>query len=138
MITINYWAVLGCSILALIMGYIWYGLLFSKKWLATIGVTKDQKEAYDKSCLKLCVIDFLLTLFQVFILAYIIGFHEKEVSGLKIALSIWIGFIMPTIIGAHIWNNYPAKKTWTIILIQGGYKLVMFIIFGLILGIYRV
>ena len=43
MIEINYWAVLGCAVLANIIGAVWYGKIFKKVWLEAIGIT-DPKE----------------------------------------------------------------------------------------------
>lgn len=133
---INYWAVLVCAILSMVIGYIWYGPLFGKLWLSVTGADKldlEAREKMQKSAGPLYAVQFLLSLFQVVILAYYIK-GWTEASGLENALWIWAAFIMPTIAGSAMWNNDTAKVKWTRFLLQAGYQLVLFAVFGLILG----
>lgn len=136
---INYWAVLVSAVLSMPLGALWYGPLFGKKWSEIIGADYNDLEArkkMQKSCGKLYVTQFLLVLFQVWVLAYYIA-GWKEVSGLQNSLWIWAAFIMPIIAGSSMWNNDSAKISWARFLIQSGYNLVLFIIFGLILGYWN-
>jgi hypothetical protein len=48
-----------------------------------------------------------------------------------------VAFVMPIIAGTAMWNNDSKKIAWTRFLIQSGYQLVIFIIFGLILGFWK-
>jgi len=133
---INYWAVLVCAVLAMALGFLWYGPLFGKKWMSIVGVGPADLAARQKmqqNVWKLYVAQFLLVLFQVWVLAYyIVGWQEA--SGLVNALWIWAAFIMPTVAGAAMWNNDSAKISWARFMIQAGYQLVLFVMFGLILG----
>ena len=133
---INYWAVLVCAVLAMALGFLWYGPLFGKKWMSIVGVGPADLAARQKmqqNVWKLYVAQFVLVLFQVWVLAYyIVGWQEA--SGLVNALWIWAAFIMPTVAGAAMWNNDSAKISWARFMIQAGYQLVLFVMFGLILG----
>ncbi len=136
---INYWAVLICAVLAMIIGAIWYGPLFGKKWMEIVNLNPTDlaaREKMKKGVWKLYLTQFLLTLFQVYVLAfYIAGW--KDASGLENSLWIWAAFIIPTIAGTAMWNNDSAKISWARFLIQGGYQLVIFALFGLALGYWR-
>lgn len=137
MITINYWAILVCAIISMIVGSIWYGPMFGKTWMKIICADVADPEArkkMQKSAGPLYLVQFLLTLFQLYVLAHFIKGWE-EASGVESALWIWIGFIMPTVAGSSMWNNDSAKISWTRFGIQAGYQLVMFVIYGLILGL---
>lgn len=139
MITINYWAVLTCAIISMALGFIWYGPLFGKKWLEITGATKaDEATRAEmmKRANKLYAVQFLLSLFQVFVLAYYIA-SSTATSGISNALWIWAAFIMPTVAGSAMWNSDSAKVSWARFLIQAGYQLVLFALFGLILGLWR-
>ena len=118
-IEINYLAVLVCAVLSMVVGAVWYGPLFGRKWAQIIGADYDNVEArkaMQKEVVPLYVIQFLLTLFQVWVLAhYIEGW--KEVSGLVNALWIWAAFIIPTVAGGAMWNNTSTKVSWTSFLI---------------------
>lgn len=137
--SINYWAVSVCAVLAMALGALWYGPLFGKAWLGIICPTPPDLEARKKmqqGVAKLYVVQFLLTLFQAWVLAYYIA-GWQDVSGLSQALWIWAAFIVPTVAASAMWNNDSAKVSWARFLIQGGYQLVLFVLFGLILGSWR-
>jgi len=136
---INYLAVLVCGVFAMVVGGIWYGPLFGRAWMHILGVnpddTKRQKEM-QKAAGPLYLIQFILVLFQAYVLAhYIKGWNE--VSGVENALWIWAAFIMPTVAGASMWNNDSRKTAWKRFLIQTGYQLVIFVVFGLILAAWK-
>jgi hypothetical protein len=136
---INLLAVLACGVLAMVIGYVWYGPLFGKKWMEVVGATEMDIEARKKmqaSAGPLYVVQFLLTLFQAWVLAYYIA-GWKEASGVANSLWIWAAFVVPVIAGTAMWNNDSAKISWARFLIQSGYQLVIFIMFGLILGYWR-
>lgn len=138
-IVINYWAVLVCGIFAMAFGAIWYGPIFGKKWLEIIGATPEDLEArkkMQKSAGPLYLVQFLLTLFQVLILAHLIA-DTTRVTGLERALWIWVAFVMPTLAGAVMWTNEKTKAKWARFLIQSGYQLILFIVFGLIIQYWK-
>lgn len=137
--TINYWAILVCAILSMVIGGIWYGPLFGKKWMEIVGVKPEDlkaRERMQKSAGLLYALQFVLSLFQVWVLAYYIE-GWKEASGIENALWIWAAFVMPTIAAASMWNNDSAKISWTRFALQAGYQLIMFAIFGLILSLWK-
>jgi hypothetical protein len=130
-------AVFSCGVVAMILGAIWYGPLFGKKWVEIIGATEADLEArkeMQKKAGPLYAIQFVLVLFQVLVLARFIG--EGGASGIENALWIWAGFVMPTIAAASMWNNDSREVSIARFLIQAGYQLILFIIFGFILGLW--
>ncbi len=140
---INYWAILVCGILSMVIGAIWYGPLFGKKWTEIIGATNQDLETrkkMQKEAGPLYLIQFLLSLFQIFMLvsfAGLINKAEPDFGYMFTSLSLWVAFIMPTIAGSAMWNNDSSKVKWARFLIQSGYQLVNFIVFSLILGMWR-
>ncbi|MDD5318470.1 MAG: DUF1761 domain-containing protein [Candidatus Pacebacteria bacterium] len=131
--------VLVCAVIAMVVGGVWYGPLFGKKWMK-IAVRDagdiEERKKMQKASMKLYIIQFVLTLLQVFILAFYVNTF-RNFSGVQNAFLIWLAFVMPTVAGASMWNNDSKKIKWSRFLIQAGYQLVMFIIFGLILSIWR-
>lgn len=138
-IAINYWAVLVCGVVSMILGSVWYGPLFGKMWMKVIGATEmdvQKRKEMQKRAMPLYFVSFVLSLFQAYVLAhYIAGWSDA--SGVENSLWIWAAFIIPTVAGGAMWNNDSSKVSWARFLIQGGYYLVLFIIFGLILGMWR-
>lgn len=137
--SVNYLAILACAVLSMAIGALWYGPLFGKKWLEIIGATTADLEARKKMqqrAMPLYGVQFVLTLFQVWVLAYYIQ-GWADAPGVVNALWIWAAFIIPVIAGTAMWNNDSAKVSWARFLIQGGYQLVIFIMFGLVLGYWQ-
>ena len=138
-IVINYWAVLACGVFSMVSGAIWYGPLFGKMWAKIIKADANdlaKRKEMQKAAGPLYVIQFLLTLFQAYVLAYYIA-GWSEASGVANSLWIWVAFIMPTVAGASMWNNDSKEVSWARFLIQAGYQLVNLAVFGLILGMWR-
>lgn len=130
----NVFAIITCVILSMIVGAIWYGPLFGKKWMKIIGVDPGNKSAVKKmqsSAGPLYGIQFFVTLFEVCILALFIEYTQQ--SGILVALLAWAGFVIPSFVGALLWNNQSRSERITQLLLQGGYQFVIFMIFGLLL-----
>lgn len=138
-ITINFWAVLVCAVLAMVIGAVWYGPLFGKVWMKVIKISPDdakRRAEMQKGAAPLYAVQFLLALFQAYVLAYYIA-GWKEASGVENALWIWAAFIVPVVAGTAMWNNDSKSISWARFLIQSGYQLVTMVVFGLILGMWR-
>ncbi len=136
---INYLAILACGVLSMVIGSIWYGPLFGKKWMEICGVNADDLKAraeMQKSAGPLYVVQFVFVLFQVLVLAHLIA-DTTKVSGLERSLWIYAGFIMPMIFGCAMWTAEPSKRKWARFLIQSGYQLVLFVMFGIILTMWK-
>ncbi len=138
-IAINWWAILVCGIVAMVIGSIWYGPLFGKKWMEMMGIgamDAEAKKKMQKEAMPLYAIQFVLVLFQAYVLAhYIAGWQDA--SGVENAMWIWAAFVMPTVAGSAMWTTQPTRTRWTLFFIQAGYQLVMFVLFGLILGMWK-
>jgi hypothetical protein len=136
---INYLAIVIAAILAMVIGAIWYGPLFGKTWLKVIGADindLEQRKKMQKSAGPLYAVQFILTLFQVLVLAHLIA-DTTTVNGLERSLWIWAAFVMPVIAGTAMWNNDSKKISWARFLIQSGYQLTIFIVFGLLLTYWK-
>ncbi len=127
---INLWAVVTSGILAMVIGYVWYGPLFGKKWMSVNGSTAldlEERRKMQKGARNLYFIQFAMVLLQAYVVSYApMGWFP-----------IWLAFIVPTIASTVIWNNDSSKVKWTKFLIQAGYQFVIFFMFGLILGLWR-
>jgi len=138
-ITVNYLAIAAGAVFSMILGTIWYGPLFGKKWMEINGVDTLDKETLkkmQKSAGPLYAVQFILTLFQVLVLAHLIA-DTKIAGGLERSLWIWAAFIIPTLAGAVMWTSDSKNFKWSRFLIQGGYQLVLFVVFGVLLQFWK-
>ncbi len=142
--SVNYWAILVCAILSMFVGVIWYGPLFGKAWMRVIKVTPEDlkaREKMQKSAGPLYLVQFILSLFQIWALSHFLrgwGVRTEGIppSALENSLIIWAAFIVPTVAASAMWNNDSAKISWTRFGLQAGYYLVNAILFGLVLGMW--
>jgi hypothetical protein len=138
-LTINYFAVFVGAVLSMVIGAIWYGPVFGKKWIEIIGVdanNEEERKKMQKSAGPMYFIQFALTLFQVYILARFVSANDMA-SALEKAVWIWAAFVIPTLAGAVMWTNQSGKLKWERFFIQGGYQLIIFIVFGLLLYFWK-
>jgi len=138
-IAINYWAVAAGAVLSMVIGAIWYGPIFGKKWAEILGADMsdpETKKRMQKTAGPLYLAQFIMTLFQVLVLAHLIA-DTKLAGGVERSLWIWAAFVIPTLAGAVMWTNETGKYKWTRFLIQGGYQLILFIVFGLLLQYWK-
>lgn len=137
---INYLAVLVCGVVSMAVGFIWYGPLFGKAWMKIMGaetMSGEQKDKMRKDMWKYYITQFVLSLFQIFVLAWYIITLKDISDGVHTAFSLWIAFVMPTVAGAALWSGKPKKVAWRMFFISAGAQLVSFILFGLILGAWK-
>lgn len=131
--------VLICVVLSVVLGSLWYGPFFGKTWMTIIGVNPVvmndpvKKKEMQKQAMPLYFIQIILSFVQIWILSHYISLWT-DVSGIVRALPIWLGFIMPTVATNILWSNLSRPLMWKSFLIQAGYFLVSFSIFGLILA----
>lgn len=138
-VVINYWAVLVCGVLSMVLGAVWYGPLFGKKWMEIVGVSEEdlaRRKEMQKAAGPLYLVQFALTLFQVLVLAHLIA-DTQRASGLERAVWIWAAFVIPTLAGSSMWTNEATRVKWARFLIQGGYQLVIFVVFGLVISVWH-
>ncbi len=138
-ISINYLAIVAGAVVSMVIGSIWYGPVFGKKWMEINGVDPNDKEylkKMQKSAMPLYLVQFVLTLFQVLVLAHLVA-DTQIAGGLERSLWIWAAFVIPTLAGASMWTSDSSGMKWSRFLIQGGYQLILFIVFGLLLQFWK-
>lgn len=137
--SVDIFPIFACAVLAMVLGAVWYGPLFGTLWMRVIGATemdREARKAMQKKALPLYVVQFLLVLFQVYVLANLLTMGGWRQSGLGVSFWMFLGFVMPTIAASSMWNNDSRQIAWTRFLIQSGYQLVLFLLFGYVLSIW--
>ena len=115
---------------------VWYGPIWGKKWMEICGVSPEDEQArkdMQKGALPLYGVQFVMTLFQIWVLYLYLVHADDEMSMISNALWIWAAFIIPTLGAASMWTTDSPKVKWARFLIQGGGYLVTFVVFALII-----
>ena len=135
--SVNYFAVLVAAVSAIVLGFLWYGPLFGKPWMKLMGFTKESLEKSKKAGMtKTYVLMVLTTLVTAYVLSHVISFATAfmQTSGISAGLSagfwMWLGFTVPILMDAQMWEGKPWKLFW----INASYRLVSLSLMGAILA----
>ena len=133
---IKYLAVLVAAIIHWILGGVWYGVIFAKKFIELIGWTPQQlQQMQEQGSVKELVIAFVMSLVLCYILAHFLQYTKARTAmgGAQIAVWLWLGFIVTTNISTVLFEMRPLG----LFLINIGYQLVACIVAGIILALWR-
>jgi hypothetical protein len=141
-VPINYIAVIVAAVVNMILGFLWFGPLFGKKWMALMGITQQQMDemktsssAKNKMMMSYGIV-FVGALVMAFVLAHSLIFAKAylQVSGVSAGLMAgfwsWLGFIAPVTLGSVLWE----KKPWMLWVLNNAYWLIGLLLMGLILS----
>ena len=132
-------AVLVAAIASMVVGFVWYGVLFKKSWMSLMGITTDSMSGMKMSAKKAYIIQFVASLIMACVLAQFIGLgllDDTATSALTVGMSVgfkaWLGFIVPTSLGIVLWENKP----WKLWFINASHYLVTLVAMGIILALW--
>jgi len=130
---INYLAVLVAAVASWLAGAVWY-MALAKPWMAANGMTPEQvHEGRNRPGAFLPFLyAFLAAVIIAWVLAGLIG-HLGPVtlrSGIISGLFCWAGFVFTTMLV----NNRFAMRSPKLLLIDGGYWLLVLVLSGAIVG----
>ncbi|OGY97748.1 MAG: hypothetical protein A2855_01720 [Candidatus Liptonbacteria bacterium RIFCSPHIGHO2_01_FULL_57_28] len=143
MTPVNYLAVLVAAIVAVVLGGLWYGPVFGKKWIALMGMTPEQIEAGKK---KGMAKEYILTFIGSLVMAYVLAWGlfagapylaaegtVGAVAGICLGLLAWLGFVAPVTLGSVLWEG----RSWTLWFLNNGYYVVTLAVIGAILAVWK-
>jgi hypothetical protein len=134
---ISMWAVIVSAIFSVVLGFIWYGPLFGKKWMALSGLKMPEGNPGMGMMVKPIILSIIGSALMSMVLSSSIAFHNAYygTSGMGTALAfafvLWLGFIVPPALNLKGWEG----KSWTLFWINTGYWLVfLFVSASIIVG----
>ena len=139
---INYLAVLTCAIVAMPVGFLWFGPLFGKTWARHMGFGDMQPDSGAMG--KAMAIFFFSNLLIAWVLAHSIEAWQATSWGLapdvapwmyavNAGFFNWLGFFFPVQMNRVAWE----MKSWGLVLINSSFDLTRLILFGLILSYWQ-
>lgn len=104
----NVLAVLVAAVLQWLIGWLWYGVIFSKSYRALVGVAEDQKRSNPGGVMALV---FVTNLIIAFALAQIVMLSHVSTwaMGLFIGVVCGLGFVAPPLLAQHVSEGKPFK-----------------------------
>lgn len=123
----------GATLASIVIGFIWYGPLFGKEWMALIGWTEEAiSRQRQRTMGKSYILMTTSSLVMVFILANFVKLAGAVtvLEGISVGFFAWLGFAVPLLSTEVLWEKKPAK----LYLIHIGYHLISFTLMGAILA----
>lgn len=128
MTEVNWIAVLVAAVSAFMLGGLWYGPLFGKKWMALTGMTEEK--ARSSNMARTFGLSFLLSLVAAAVFALFLGRQITLQEGAMYGFSAGLFWVAATMGINDLFEQRPLGL-W---MINAGYSTVMFTLFGAIIG----
>lgn len=141
MIEINYLAVLVAALSSLVIGGLWYGPVFGKKWMALAGISPEGMASMKLTPIQAMIGGFVVGLFTAYVLAHAIALFlsvfpmmgsDVWMTGVLFGFFAWLGFAVPMTAGAFLWEG----KSWKLWGLNAAYYLVSYSVMGVILALW--
>ncbi len=139
---VNYWAVLVSALVFFGIGAIWYGPVFGKAWIKSMGLSEADLEAQkaEENMVMSFGLMFVSSLLMALATAHLIDYllfvfpdSGAVKVGLTTAFFVWVGYTFSYLITAPAFE----KRPWSYVWINGGYWLVGLAVTGIIVGLWR-
>lgn len=129
---INIWAVIAAGLSSFVLGGIWYSrLLFGLTWGKAAGI--DCTDTNKKHKPLVFVIAIILSIIAAYAFAIFLG----TAPSLKNAV-IWGLIVGACFVATSFAINYLfAERSFKLILIDGGYHIFQFVLYGVVLGLWH-
>lgn len=141
-IPINWLAILACGVMAVVLGFLWFGPLFGKAWMHSLGKTMpsgEERKAMGGAMMKSALIAFVFAMVMAYVVQHGIVFAgaytgDTSLGGVLNGMFwFWLGFVVPVTLGAVLWEQKPMKWFW----ITASYYLVELLLMGTILNLWH-
>ncbi len=131
---LNLIPVLAASVAFFVVGFLWYGLIFSDAWMAAEGVTKAAAESESKAWMAL---GFVITILQVIGIGLVLKW--RNITSLTPALStaflLWVAFALAIVL--YAFTYLPAHNS-TLLMIDASHLLVGWLVSAGVLALMKV
>ena len=136
--SINLLAVLVAGFIPMLLGSIWYGPLFGKKWMDLIGKTEEDLKA-DFNPMKSYGVTFVFALVMAYVLAHVLNSfgdaygQTGAFAGIEAGFGLWLGFVL-TVSWQQVAFSGQKLMLWVLNVL---YNLVALICMGALLGVWK-
>ena len=131
---LSLFAIALAAVVRFMFGWLWYGILFPKQWMAAAGKTEADLKAQGGPTPTPFVISFVALLIMAWVLAGVIGHLGAGAitlrSGVIAGALMWLGFVATTLAVNYTFQG--AKPILT--LLDGGHWLGVLVLQGAVIG----
>ncbi|MDG1389426.1 MAG: DUF1761 domain-containing protein [Halioglobus sp.] len=128
---LNLTAALAAAFAAFVLGGIWYGPLFGKRWQGYIGLS-DEDLASKGHPAVIMGLAFILTLIQAIILSALVPAESTVEIAVIYALVIGVSFVATAFGVNYLFSRHPKALFG----IDAGFNILQFALMGAIIGAF--
>jgi Protein of unknown function (DUF1761) len=134
----NWLAVAAAAVSGFIIGFLWYGVLFVKQWMAGNGITMDETQTKTfKNGIEMDAspMPFVFNILAMVLYAVVMNWllRRANATTLKDGATIGGAIGLMSLVGVYI-NNMFAGTSSSLSMVDGSYIFVLFTVMGTILG----
>jgi len=131
MLDVNWFAVVAAAVSAFVLGGLWYGPLFKNAWCREAGMDPNAPPKGHPA--KTFGVAFLLSLITAWAFAWFLPAKPDLVVAVRAGALIGALYVA-TSFGINYAFAQRSLKLW---LIDGGYHVLQFVLYGVILGLWH-
>jgi len=134
---INWLAVIVAAIIPFAIGFVWYGPLFGKPWMESIGVNPEAPNQMNMP--KVFGLSFIFQLVMSYCLAMFFYGNPDAADIITGVTGAFYGFLtgFGWVTMAIATNSMFEQRPFKYIAITSGYWIVVFTLMGFILGVWK-
>ena len=123
-------ATLVATVLGFVLGALWYGPLFGKRWMAAVGMTAEEIRR-DFSPAKTYGAAFVLGLIASYVFGLYVGPNPGRAFSIVAGAAAGLCWVAPALATNYLFEG----RSTALIVINGGYHAVRFTLIGLVFGL---
>lgn len=133
----NFSVILVCAVLNMVLGFIWYAMIFSKAFIELMGLSPERMSDPDAQTAAVhgYFASFFSSVIMAFSLSYFIVYMDIDTAfdGFRLGILSWLGFTLTTMLPNHYFSMKPLKLA----LINIAYPMVGLSLMGTVLALWR-
>ncbi|MBW8808515.1 DUF1761 domain-containing protein [Lysobacter capsici] len=130
LLQLNWLAILAATASAFVLGGLWYGPLFKKAWCREAGMDPDAKPAHPGRVFAVAIVCAFLA---ATIFSMLMPPSANAVDGFGVGFVVGVFFVSMSF-GINYAFAQRSLKLW---MIDSGYHILQFILYGVILGAWK-
>lgn len=130
LLQLNWLAILAATASAFVLGGLWYGPLFKRAWCREAGIDPDAKPAHPGRVFAVAIVCAFLA---ATIFSMLMPPSANAVDGFGVGFVVGVFFVSMSF-GINYAFAQRSLKLW---MIDSGYHILQFILYGVILGAWK-
>lgn len=123
----------GAAIMT-VLGFIWYGPLFGKPYMAAMGMNPENTNPDRKSIIVTTAIEFVMSYVLLFGFLILMNLTQSATypAALTTAALFWLFFMVPQKASSVLWTPMDNRRKWIIFGLNASYSLVSIVIVAIL------